>query len=283
MVEQKAKAAGRCKVRCTQGDRELWSLERCIATRRDWRFLSADGSAFLVVHILPPIDELRRAEIPIAELYRGGDFMRTFVAGDVSSDPSSLRVEAGRLMWLSLTDEPRVLPTGVELPLSNGRRAVLPFIADAARPAANRQAPGPAAAAAPSCPNPCAYLDDAGTYHLVESLDQIPPKYRARASALRSDSVQIVSGAPGPPTTPSVAPTTAGSAEQPRLPALPTSVQDVQREAENRMRAEMEKAKNNYPSDHIEYTRRLLNPAPGTTVSSPDAKRMNPSDFDKPR
>jgi hypothetical protein len=278
MVEQKAASAGRCKVRCTEGNRELWSMEACVATRADWRFLSADGSGLLVVHVSPSIDDRRPAEVPLVDLYRAGAFARTFRAGDLFGDPSSLRVEAGRLMWVSLAQDPRVLAAGVELSLSDGRRTVLPFTADAQGAPAPRPVVVPAAKSAGTCPNPCAYTDDAGTYHLVESLDEIPAKYRARAAALRSDSIQIVSGSPAPPTGPSVSPTTGRSAEQSRLPRLPgmdTSPKAIQRETENRMREAMEQEKNNYPANHIERVRRLLDPTPG-----PDGKRMNPSDFD---
>jgi hypothetical protein len=278
MVEQKAQAVGRCKVRGTQGDRELWSMERCVATRRDWRFVSADGSALLVVHVLPPIDDLRRAEIPIAELYRGGDFMRTFVAADVAADPSSLRVEAGKLMWVSLADEPRVLATGVELPLSNGKRTVLPFVADAMRPAANRQAAGPGAGTAAACPNPCAYLDDAGTYHLVEGLDQIPPKYRARAAPLRSDSIQVVSGSPAPGVGSTVAPVAGAGTEQPQAVSASAALEQMKRDSDREMREKLDKAKNP-PFNHFQYTNQLMQKTPGTT-SGPEPKRMNPSDFD---
>ena len=181
-IRQRASAPKRCRAEVTVGGEPRWSVDRCLATRLQLRFLSPDGAAVLVLDPAPELSAGQPAELAVlGRLWRQGAPPRELTPSALRLSPGAVRPEGGIVRWLGERDQ-RASAQAVEVQLADGTTKAIRFDgADLAAP----PAPAVAARGAPPPCNPCSYTDDQGTFHMVENADEIPAKYRKRASRVR--------------------------------------------------------------------------------------------------
>jgi len=268
-VRQTATARGRCRVSSALGAQRLWSADACIATRKQMRFVSADGVAVLVLEPLPDSDETR-----LGALWREGHHVADLTPTSLRLAQDATRIEGGKVHWLGPRDQ-KATPEGVQVQLINGSPLLIRF--DGRGIEASQSPPlAVQAVAAPmeveAC-SPCSYTDSAGVYHVVENASEIPARYRKQGGRIRG-AIQRADAAP------------AAQSSQPALPAAqsPASSQQEMSEAQAR-KALIEEARsrprqqqipdpnrNSLGEDFIEYNTRIAEQAGQGGPSSPPPK-----------
>jgi hypothetical protein len=206
-LRQTATARDRCHAEVTVGGEPRWSVEACVGTRLQLRFLSPDGERALVLEPAPEVSDQQPIDLTsLGRLWRHGAAAIDLSPNALRLRPGAFRVEAGVVRWLGDRDQ-RVSAQGVEVQLADGSLRLLRFDgADLATPP-----PPPKLRQASSQPqatcNPCSYTDEQGVYHMVENAGQIPEKFRAQASQVRA----IENRADATPAPTAMAPNLAGA------------------------------------------------------------------------
>lgn len=141
-VQQTARARRSCHVTVLRGGAELWSADRCLATRAQMRFLSPDGERLLVLEPDPEVNG-PAADVELGVLYGRGRRVRRYTVGEVLGGSQGARMEAGKLQWLN-SELPKEVPGGVRVTLADGRGEFLFFdgsgVPDSAAPPVRLQA-----------------------------------------------------------------------------------------------------------------------------------------------
>lgn len=174
-VVQTPLASDRCRVTAKVGARQAWSVNACLASRADLRFLSPDGTTLIVLSPAPEAESSDLSGTRIGTIYRLGVQLAALTPRALGF--TSARAEGGHLRWLGERDQ-RAGADGVLLQTADGAMRTIRWDAEGL----NASLAGPAAASshAVQCV-PCSYTDDQGTYHLADSLEDVPEQYRARA------------------------------------------------------------------------------------------------------
>jgi hypothetical protein len=179
-VRQSASARGHCRVSASLGSKPLWSVDACLATRDEFRFVSPDGQALVVLKPMPDADDAA-----LGAVYRAGERALALTQTSLHLPASGARIEANKLHWLSAREQ-RETPEGVEVQLLDGSVRVIRFDGAAiAVPSSEVLSARQATAAAVAECSPCSYTDADGVYHLVENAEEIPAQYRRRAGRIR--------------------------------------------------------------------------------------------------
>lgn len=124
-IRQTARARRSCHVVVLRGGEELWTAERCLATRAQMRFLSPDGERLLVLNPDPEVNG-PAADVELGSLFARGARVRSYTVGEVLGGSGGAHLEAGILRWLS-AELPREVPGGVRVTLADGRGEFLFF------------------------------------------------------------------------------------------------------------------------------------------------------------
>ncbi|HET7784996.1 MAG TPA: hypothetical protein VFL36_03420 [Myxococcales bacterium] len=179
-VVQEPDGDASCTLRCSSPGGG-WQVRLCAAERMDVRVVSGDCEWLAVLRRDPEIEDSISAT-PIGAIFHRGAPARLVAAGELPAGAVSVLLD--RLQWLG--DGPAQVRDGsLSLPLRAGPDAIVPLAAAAERKAA--------AAAAQ-----IRYLDDRGTLHLVDSRDEVPERYRARAVEVTSSAVTVLHMPPPP-------------------------------------------------------------------------------------
>jgi hypothetical protein len=125
-VRQTAKSKGSCTVTCMRGADRLWSSDRCLATRGQFRFISRSGEKLLVLYPEPEV-EGPAGDVELGALWRGGVLARRYTAAQVLGSLQGTRIEAGQLHWLHRDHLPVEIDGGVRVTLADGRGEFLYF------------------------------------------------------------------------------------------------------------------------------------------------------------
>ncbi len=207
---REARLEADCTVQVVRRGVELWSARRCVAEKQDVVFVSDDGERLLVVHTFPKVSEsLATAEA--VDLYTREGRAGAISAGALISDPSKVRPSRTHVYWLAGVlgeggKEPVLTPDGgaVELDVLDGSHHAVPF--DAAgidawlrtrsahvtgAPSVKQEAPPPAKpppAPASESPGFVTWEDEDGV-HYVASMQDVPPKFRSRATRTQGGDV----------------------------------------------------------------------------------------------
>jgi hypothetical protein len=196
-VRQVPSAKGVCKVSAAVGSETVWSIDACLATSDDLRYVSPDALALVVLKPLPSTDE-----VTLGAVYRKGQRVLALTPTSLHLAANTTRMEANRFLWLG-TREQREVAEGVDVQLLDGSSLVIRF--DGQAPAARATRPGSVAQQACS---PCSYTDAEGVYHLVDSAEEIPAQYRPQAGRILGSVQRAVATpiTPSPPAAPEPAP-----------------------------------------------------------------------------
>jgi hypothetical protein len=259
-LRQTATARDRCHAEVTVGGEPRWSVEACVGTRLQLRFLSPDGERALVLEPAPEATDQQRLELTsLGRLWRHGAAAIDLTPDALRLRSGAFRVEAGVVRWLGERDQ-RVTAQGVEVQLADGSLRLLRF--DGADLAAPPPPPKPQQATLrpqAAC-NPCSYTDEEGVYHMVENAEQIPEKFRAQGSQVRA----IENRADAMPAPSAMAPPLAGAFVPGGVEAnhVPTRAEF---EAFNKQALEQAKLQReaNYPAvekTHFERVQELVDP-----------------------
>ena len=179
-VVQEPEGDTSCSLRCASAG-GTWQVRLCAAERVDLRVISRDCEWLAVLRRDPQIDDSIPATI-IGALFHRGVPARLVAAGELPAGAVSVALD--RLQWLG--EGPAQFRGGsLALPLRAGPDALLPLAAAAERK--------PAVAAAQ-----LRYLDEQGTLHLVDSRDEVPERYRERATEVSSSAVTFLHMPPPP-------------------------------------------------------------------------------------
>lgn len=203
-VRQTATSRQECQVSASLGDQKVWSAQACLATQMQLRFVSPDAVALLVLEPLPDSDELS-----LGALYRDGKRASELTPASLRLPPRASRIDAGKLHWLGPRDQ-RARPEGVEVQLLDGSLLLIRFDGKGlATPPPSAPATAAGVLSETGTCNPCAYTDADGTYHLVESWSEIPPRYRSAGGRIQGQIQRADARPPGardfaqePPPTP---------------------------------------------------------------------------------
>jgi hypothetical protein len=270
-VRQTATARGRCRVSSALGAQRLWSADACIATRKQMRFVSADGVAVVVLDPLPDSDETK-----LGTLWREGRRVVDLTPTSLRLARDATRSEGGKVHWLGPRDQ-KATPEGVQVELINGSPLLIRFDGrgiDASQQQRPPQAVQAVAAAMEAEPcSPCSYTDSAGVYHLVENASEIPPQYRKQAGRIRG-SIQRIDALPAP------------QSGQPVLPAAQNMASSQQEMTEAQARKALLEEARNRPAqpqipdpnrnslgeNFIEYNTRIANQAGQGGPNAPPPK-----------
>jgi hypothetical protein len=179
-IEQQPEVDGWCSLRCSSAA-GAWQVRLCAAERADLRVVSGDCEWLAVLRRDPEIEDSISAT-PIGALFRRGLPARLITAGELP--PGAVSILANRVVWLG-EGAAQLRGGSLALPLRAGPDALLPLAAAAQR------APPPAAAQ-------LRYVDEQGTLHLVDSRDEVPERYRARATEVSSSAVTVLHMPPPP-------------------------------------------------------------------------------------
>lgn len=233
-VKQTATARQKCTSSGAVGAEKVWSVEGCLASRGDLRFVSADAHSLIVLSREPDADEPS-----LGRVYRDGVLLTALTAASLGLPPRALRIESSRVRWLT-GKEPRPTARGVEVEVLDGSLVAIDFD--------QKPPPPPTRAAPPPCA-PCSYTDASGIYHVVERFEEVPPEYRKQAGAIRG-SVQradaVVTGYVPPVTS-------SDSSPRDRVTYSYTPPAGMQRQSDPN--------RNELGENFIEYTNRLRNQA----------------------
>jgi hypothetical protein len=185
---QTAFKKGSCHVVARVGSRESWSADACLATRLQLRFLSPDGDSLLVLLPSPATEGQPINDVRVGTLYKRGVEIAKLTPGSLGY--SHAQAAGHQLLWLGARDQ-KAKADGVEVQLSDGTTQLIRFDGTALLQAAPvvqaaASAKTMASPAVETVCQPCAYTDDEGTYHLAQSLDEIPAKYRSQATRTRA-------------------------------------------------------------------------------------------------
>lgn len=179
-VEQEPEGDTSCSLRCSSA-KGAWQVQLCAAERVDLRVISADCEWLAVFRRDPGIDDSISATV-IGALFHRGAPARLVSAGELPRGAVSVSLD--RLQWLG-EGAAQVRGGWLSLPLRTGPDALLPLAAAAERK------PPPAAAQ-------LRYLDEQGTLHLVDSREDVPERYRTRATEVSSSAVTVLHMPPPP-------------------------------------------------------------------------------------
>lgn len=124
-IQQTARARKTCRVTVLRGGGELWSADRCLATRAQMRFLSPDGERLLVLNPDPEVNG-PAADVELGVLYARAKRVRRYTVGEVLGGSQGARIEAGTLRWLH-SELPKEVAGGVRITLADGRGEFLFF------------------------------------------------------------------------------------------------------------------------------------------------------------
>lgn len=99
-VEQKGVDATRCKVTCTlKNDTVAWTLDKCIGTKDDLRFVARDCGSVAVLYTYPEIEESWPQTTVMRAFSRGG-LVRELKAVQMVRDGDELKMTKSRFRWL---------------------------------------------------------------------------------------------------------------------------------------------------------------------------------------
>jgi hypothetical protein len=179
-VVQEPEGETSCSLRCASSG-GAWQVRLCAAERVDLRVISRDCEWLAVLRRDPEIDDSIPATV-IGALFHRGAPARLVAAGELPAGAVSVSLD--RLQWLG-EGAAQFRGGALALPLRAGPDALLPLAAAAERK--------PAVAAAQ-----LRYLDEQGILHLVDSRDEVPERYRARATEVSSSAVTVLHMPPPP-------------------------------------------------------------------------------------
>jgi len=260
-VRQSATARGRCRVTAALGAQKLWSVDACIATRKEMRFVSPDGIAVVVIDPLPDSDETK-----LGALWREGRHVVDLTPASMRLPQSATRTEGGKLHWLGPAD-PKAIPEGVQVQLVNGSSHLIRFDGrgiEAPPPPQSVQAvAGPAASE--TCA-PCSYTDSAGVYHVVESATEIPPEYRKQAGRIRG-TVQRADASPTQPPAQAASPASGRAASSEPVMTEQQAIKALREEARQApVQRPPDPNRNSVGENFIEYNNRITGTLPQTSA-----------------
>jgi len=178
-VAQEPQSETSCTLRCSSQSGG-WEVRLCAAERAELRVVSGDCEWLAVLHRDPGIDDSIPATV-IGALFHRGIPARLLAAGELPA--GAVSVSQDRLQWLG-EGAAQFRGGSLALPLRSGPDALLPLAAAAERK--------------PAGPSQLRYLDDEGTLHLVDSRDEVPARYRARATEVSSSAVTVLHMPPPP-------------------------------------------------------------------------------------
>jgi hypothetical protein len=256
-LRQTATARDRCHVEVTVGGERRWSIDACVATRLQLRFLSPDGERALVLDPSPEVAGGQPLDLTsLGRLWRHGAVAIDLTPAALSLHPGALRVEAGVVRWLGERDQ-RVSAQGVEVQLADGSSRLLRFDgADLKAPPAQPQQGAPRARAA--C-NPCSYTDGQGVYHMVENADEIPARFRNHATQVRA----VENRADATPASNAIAPAASARAPESVEPNQFPTRKELEAFAEQELERSKAQREANYPPQeltHFERVQQLVDP-----------------------
>ncbi|TMB26117.1 MAG: hypothetical protein E6J61_22630 [Deltaproteobacteria bacterium] len=177
-VRQTATARDRCHVSGALAGTKVWSLDACLASFEDLRFVSPDGVALVVLQTAPDAEQAT-----VGAVFRKGARIATLTPASLHLRAYAMHIEGGKLHWLA-SGEQRETPDGVEVQLLDGSSTLIRFDARSSEPEGGVPDAPAVAAAVEEC-SPCSYTDADGTYHLVESAEEIPAQFRKKAGRIR--------------------------------------------------------------------------------------------------
>jgi hypothetical protein len=266
-LRQTATARNRCHAEVTVGGDKRWAVDQCMATKLYLRFLSSDGERAVVLDPAPEVESgAELDQVALGKIWSHGTVAAVLTPAALRLS-GRVRAEGGVARWLGERDQ-KVLREGIEVQLADGSLRTIRFDgADLAAPPKPRVSAMPAAVQ--SC-NPCSYTDDSGTYHVVESAEEIPLKFRRNAARVRP----VENRADAAPVLAAPVPAAAGLDPAPFGQQPPTH-EPTRAELEKAEAAEVERMKAKREAtplrekDHFERVHDML--APGT-VYDPERK-----------
>ena len=106
-----ARRSATCRISCTVGETEAWSIEGCAVDAKDFRFVSGDCKTAIVL-FPQPVRASTFANLALVRVYRNGKAAEELTDIDLEVDS-----KANRFRWLGgavgeFGDKPRYLPDG---------------------------------------------------------------------------------------------------------------------------------------------------------------------------
>ena len=120
VAEQQVLGSG-CRLRVVRDGSLLWSMERCVAGPKDYRFLSNDGLSLMVLYAFPEQGEAPKAARAGA-LYKRGQKAKEFRVGQFVADLKPLVMTSAHFYWLEGAMGQPGVPPGTS---RDGRRVEL--------------------------------------------------------------------------------------------------------------------------------------------------------------
>lgn len=200
-LHQEARAEGVCELTCTldAAPQPDWRREGCVGTKNDFRFVSDSCEYALVLLERAALEGETWATSRVGTLYGRDGSARPVPAGRLVRDGSKLRVSSGRFFWLAGTAG--IAGGARPVSVSGGLGGVSLTTADRQSHELRFEGAGGAewvrpldALEAHADAGWFRYTDAEGTEHVVESLGQVPRRYRARAQPVTA-SVSTLGGA----------------------------------------------------------------------------------------
>ena len=129
-VRQTATARDRCHVSGALAGTKVWSLDACLASFEDLRFVSPDGVALVVLQTAPDAEQAT-----VGAVFRKGARIATLTPASLHLRAYAMHIEGGKLHWLA-SGEQRETPDGVEVQLLDGSSTLIRFDARSSEPEA---------------------------------------------------------------------------------------------------------------------------------------------------
>ncbi|ATB37188.1 hypothetical protein CYFUS_002609 [Cystobacter fuscus] len=179
----------------------MWKWDTCVATREQLKFVSPDGHRLLVLDSLPGLVGQEWRGLELVTLYEQGLRLKFLRAGTAVRAPEVRREPFSGLAWVKGTvglpgTPPKYTDDGkaIEFETVDGRTFQLGFDGAGFPP------PAEEARAFVAEEGLYRYTDERGTTRVVNSVDDIPERYRSRAARVRGEvSVQPASKPQAPP------------------------------------------------------------------------------------
>ncbi|TMB39501.1 MAG: hypothetical protein E6J62_01945 [Deltaproteobacteria bacterium] len=199
-VRQTATARDRCHVSGALAGTKVWSLDACLASFEDLRFVSPDGVALVVLQTAPDAEQAT-----VGAVFRKGARIATLTPASLHLRAYAMHIEGGKLHWLA-SGEQRETPDGVEVQLLDGSSTLIRFDARSSEPEGGVPDAPAVAAAVEEC-SPCSYTDADGdavpvrraTTPAIARTEWTPPAENWSKSPTLTVPSRTV---PAPPTTP---------------------------------------------------------------------------------
>ncbi|WNG15407.1 hypothetical protein [Cystobacter fuscus] len=166
----------------------MWKWDTCVATREQLKFVSPDGQRLIVLDSLPGLVGQDWRGLELVTLYEQGLRLKFLRAGTAVSAPEVRREPFSSLAWVKGTvglpgTPPKYTDDGraIEFETVDGKTFRLGF------DGAGFPRPAEEARAFVAEEGLYRYVDERGTTRVVNSVDDIPERYRSRAARVRGE------------------------------------------------------------------------------------------------